>query len=202
MREWCPVRAVAMFLLLTVPLRTIQVRQLDSGEGDEFRIDSSTGDLIKNPRGEKGRMHGVVRRIHDTGLNDSFLGLFINTNKTSAWSRRGRNAGYEIEWENPELLSLLNLLIEWQERANPVLGPRHVNECIDRTLHCSASMADIIPPRYFLFRDPCTSDPEEPVSRIRLEAFFLQLLAECERRLAENGEPIVLITKWKQRVLT
>ena len=196
--DWCPVRAIAVYLLLTVPLRTIQVRQLDSGEGDEYHIDVTTGEEIPNSRGEKGRQFGVLRRIYDTRSSEIFIGLYINTNKTSAPSRRGRNSGYEIPWENKELNSLIRMLVDWQVQQNPVGGPRHVNECIDRTLHCSDAIADVVPPRYFLFRDPCTSDPAEPVSRVRLESFYLALLAECERRMALQGEPITLIKKWKK----
>ncbi|MCV5604413.1 integrase family protein, partial [Escherichia coli] len=36
---WSPVRAVALYLKLELPLRTYQVRMLDSGEADTWRYE-------------------------------------------------------------------------------------------------------------------------------------------------------------------
>ncbi|MBF4332699.1 hypothetical protein EAY29_20925, partial [Vibrio anguillarum] len=43
---WSPVRAMALYLKLQLPLRTFQVRMLDSGEADTWRYES--GQWIKN----------------------------------------------------------------------------------------------------------------------------------------------------------
>ena len=43
---WSPVRAMVLYLKLQLPLRTYQVRMLDSGEADTFRYDN--GQWLEN----------------------------------------------------------------------------------------------------------------------------------------------------------
>lgn len=197
-RVWCPVRASAMITLLTVPLRSIQVRLLDSGQGDELIYDSQSHEFCRNPDGQKDRHFGVLREIFDSTTQTRFTGLFINTNKTQRLYSKGKKGGYEILWENKELNSVLVSLRDWQCRYNPCHDPVHVNELTDRNLHCTESIAPFIPRYFFLFRDPCTKGENEPISYVRLESMFLLLMAETEKRLRAEGEPVTLIKDWEQ----
>ena len=45
--EYNPSRGVMMYMLLTFPLRSMQVRSLDSGLGDGEIYDFKNGDMIK-----------------------------------------------------------------------------------------------------------------------------------------------------------
>lgn len=68
---WSPVKAMVIFMKLHLPLRTYQVRMLDSGEADTWRYESGRWKLNdkhdfalgseKRPFGK-----GIIRRIHDT----------------------------------------------------------------------------------------------------------------------------------------
>lgn len=196
---WCPARAVALTTLLTIPLRSIQVRLLDSGQGDEYIYDPRTHSFISNPVGQSGRRLGVLREIFDSTTQVKYVGLFINTNKTKKIYTKGKKGGYEILWENKELIALFTSLRDWQDRYNPCPDPVHINDLTDRSLHCTDAVAPFIPRYFFLFRDPCTKGPNEPISYVRLCSMFLLLLAETERRLRDQGDPVTLISEWEQK---
>jgi hypothetical protein len=201
-RIWCPVRAVALYLMLWVPLRAIQVRLLDSGEFDEHTYSHEERSFIPNPNGEKGRRLGVFREFPDPrGPDGRFVGLFINTNKTMRLFTGGDRQGFNIQWERPEILQALTLVRDWQQTYNPIPSPVHVNSLQDHTLHAPSEIAAALAGYAFLFRDAASlrASPWEPISYQRLNALFIELCAEAERRLASDGVPIRLIDKWKTK---
>lgn len=204
-REWCPVRAIALYTLLTIPIRGHQCQMLDSGEGDEFVIDSATRQLVRNPmpHAEPGRRAGILREIRDRVDGSTFLGFYINTNKTTAIWNPGQESGYEIPWHNRDLIDRLLSMRDWNHRFNPTQGAHTVNEMSRTALHASEIVAENLPRFHYLFRDPCLNSSEtqtwEPVSPARLTAFFRKVLAEAERRLAADGEDLVLITEWESK---
>ena len=85
---WSPVQAMALFVKLHLPLRTYQVRFLDSGEADTYRYEKGSWIVnkkhvfadqnIKNPIAK-----GVFHRTYDTYTEEYSTGLKINTNKTA-----------------------------------------------------------------------------------------------------------------------
>ena len=67
--EFNPSRAVMLYLMLTLPLRSMQVRFLDSGLGDQENWNFEKGCMVKNEFGEKGRNIGFIQTMFYTGLS-------------------------------------------------------------------------------------------------------------------------------------
>lgn len=111
---WSPVRAVALYLKLQLPLRTYQVRMLDSGEADTHRY--AKGEWVRNASPlAKGNdrnpyQRGVFRQMTDEIKHRRMTGLFINTNKTADKGKDEWSKGYSIPWEHPEVLYWLEKL--------------------------------------------------------------------------------------------
>lgn len=121
---WSPVRAIVLFVKLHLPLRTHQVRMLDSGEADTYRYDNgqwliNTKHIFAKGNSKKPFQKGVFRRICDSMTGADSTGLYINTNKTADISKAELNLGYVIPWENRTVLYWLSKLREWQEKYNP-----------------------------------------------------------------------------------
>lgn len=192
-RTWSPVRAVALLLKLHLPLRTFQVRMLDSGEADSEVFDSSewrknTGPLA--PKGKSRVRRGFLRRLVDTVSGTQFTGLYVNTNKTADIFRSPKDLGYEIPWEHEEAIRLAQYLTEWQREFNPILQPTPWESLHDRTVLRSNSKETLRKrgAACFLFRDPKGVHPAEPVVDSRLQSYWTLLLSELERRVAARGE--------------
>lgn len=83
---WSPVRGVALLVKLTLPLRTFQVRMLDSGEADTWRYSMGNWTLNSSrlAQGSEGRpvQQGVFRRSRPLVDGEAVSTvLYINTNK-------------------------------------------------------------------------------------------------------------------------
>ncbi len=162
---FCPVLPRLLLLMLDLPLRNVQVRRLDSGEGDAERWNPATRGWEANtgPHGNYWKRlgagnprRGCIRRIA-TSEGGSITGLYVNSNKTQD---RGvlfdDTAGYEIPWEHVEVLENLAALRDWQERYNPVSGPLPHAELAPHIFGDEPSKAvrALIPDRFYLFRYP------------------------------------------------
>lgn len=207
---WSPVRAVAVYTKLEVALRTIQVRFLDSGEGDTWRYvwDTQGGRFELNDTpftsGTEARpsQRGVFHRPADV----KGAGLFINTNKTADINKPEDEKGYVIPWTNVELLYWLDMLRNWQERYNPVDGPMPWTELEARYWGSGGRPAEALlaerSPAFFLFRDPTAQgrDRAKPVLDGLMQTLWYKLLARLEADLAKDdkekdsrGNPIHLV---------
>lgn len=207
---WSPVRAVAVYTKLEVALRNIQVRFLDSGEGDTWRYvwDTQGGRFEFNDTsfssGSKVRpsQRGVFHRPADA----NGAGLFINTNKTADINKPEDEKGYVIPWTHVELLYWLEKLRNWQERYNPVDGPMPWTELDARCWGSNGRPAEVLlaerSPAFFLFRDPTEQgrDRAKPLRDGLLQTLWYKLLARLEADLAKDdkekaprGNPIHLI---------
>jgi len=122
---WSPVMAMFLFTKLHLPLRSYQVRFLDSGEGDTWRYEQ--GQWVENTKHafkygsiKRPYQKGVFKRIFDS-MNESYsTGLYISTNKTADQNKEEVQRGYTIPWEHEELLYWLEKLRNWQEKYNPI----------------------------------------------------------------------------------
>src|SRR5262249_4434575 len=125
---WSPVRWVALLIKLILPLRTIQVCMLDSGEADTWwYADGSwgpnTGPLSSGTE-RQSLKQGVFRR--STLISDANLTiLYINTNKTADIARVGSEKGYALPWPiggalHQDVFYWLEKLRNWQEKYNPI----------------------------------------------------------------------------------
>ncbi|MCS3768588.1 hypothetical protein HNP12_002663 [Aeromonas hydrophila] len=198
---WSPVRWVALLVKLILPLRTFQVRMLDSGEADTWRYADGAWKL--NPsrlaQGSERRplQQGVFRR--STALADGeevSTVLYINTNKTADIAKSGPEKGYILPWSSggpvhQDVFYWLEKLRNWQEKYNPVsrrtpwsaLDGRHIKAKSEIQL---ANYPDAC----FLFRLPEVSEDERdfPLSDRTMLSSWFALLEALEWRLADRGE--------------
>ncbi|MDA0383381.1 MULTISPECIES: gamma-mobile-trio integrase GmtZ [Vibrio harveyi group] len=197
---WSPVKAMVIFMKLHLPLRTYQVRMLDSGEADTWRYEN--GQWVLNTKrdfalGSEKRPFGkgIFRHIHDTMTGLHSTGLYINTNKTADQNKDEPERGYIIPWQNEEVLYWLEKLRNWQEKYNPIAKPTDCTTLLKKHTNAKKSnkqlesMGDIA----FLFRDASANgeDKHKPVrGDSNLGRFWYQLLLALENQLAEQGNTL------------
>lgn len=195
---WSPVRSVALLVKLTLPLRTYQVRMLDSGEADTWRYTTSgwirnTGPLASGDERRPVR-RGVFRRVEDYDTREIRTAFYINTNKTADIGKEGNDLGYVIPWQHDELLYWLEKLRNWQEKYNPIKHPTSWDEL--EIKHLGQTKSDVqlqrIPDASFLFRNPAAQgvNRAKPISADGLERHWYDLLTELEHRCASRGETL------------
>ncbi|MCG6373237.1 integrase family protein [Vibrio fluvialis] len=196
---WSPVKAMVIFMKLHLPLRTYQVRMLDSGEADTWRYEN--GQWVANTQhdfalGSEKRPFGkgIFRRIHDTMTGLYSTGLYINTNKTADQNKEELERGYIIPWQNEEVLYWLEKLRNWQEKYNPIDKPTDCSTLLKKHTGVKKSdkqlesMGEIA----FLFRDASAKgeDKFKPISYTAIDSFWYQLLLTLENQLAEQGNTL------------
>lgn len=122
---WSPVMAMFLFTKLHLPLRSFQVRFLDSGEGDTWRYEQgqwveNTKHAFKYGSPKRPYQKGVFRRIYDSMSERFSTGIYVSTNKTADQNKDEIQRGYTIPWQHEEILYWLEKLRNWQEKYNPI----------------------------------------------------------------------------------
>lgn len=195
-RMWFPGPALLLELLLLLPLRSFQARFLDSGEHDETRHCVSPDRILssKNLNGSPKRAEGVLRPFENLS-GEQIFGIHVNTNKTGA----KRNGAYLIPWSSPEIVSLLETMIRWQEMHNP--NPREI-PCTEKHEHekskaRNAGIEKRLKTTVPLFRDPADHDGW-PITRNCLERHWeaVNMAAEAELRKAGRNITLIQTTEW------
>ncbi|ABE43640.1 gamma-mobile-trio integrase GmtZ [Polaromonas sp. JS666] len=196
---WSPVRAVALYVKLELPLRTFQVRMLDSGEADTWRYLHGTqgGSFVLN---DSPLATGSARRPYQRGVfhrnaSESGAGLFINTNKTADITKPENAKGYIIPWAHETVLYWLDKLRQWQERYNPIRAPMAWRDLESKHFGFTPPHPEVLEARgtaCFLFRDAAAEgrDRQKPLTRTALDRPWYLLLARLEQRCAENDETL------------
>ena len=194
---WSPAKSMVIFVKLHLPLRTYQVRMLDSGEADTWRYEH--GQWIVNSKHDftlgtlkRPFAKGVFRRILNNDTQTYKTGLYISTNKTADQNKDELDRGYVIPWENDEVLYWLEKLRNWQEKYNPITNP---TDCVTlkkkhtRTVKSKAQLA-AMGETCFLFRDAAAKgdDRTKPIQTQLLDKIWYQLLLELENQLADRGD--------------
>ncbi|MFL9908775.1 gamma-mobile-trio integrase GmtZ [Paraburkholderia sp. RL17-337-BIB-A] len=198
---WSPVRWVALLVKLILPVRTFQVRMLDSGEADTWRY--AAGNWTLNPsrlaQGSERRplQQGVFRRSDPLADGEAVSTvLYINTNKTADIAKSGADKGYVLPWSfggpvHQDVFYWLEKLRNWQEKYNPVSRRRAWTELDARHIMAKsevqlASYSDTC----FLFRLPETNEGERhlPIRERGLDNCWFSLLEALEQRLHDRGE--------------
>lgn len=188
---WSPVMAMFMFTKLHLPLRSYQVRFLDSGEGDTWRYERGHWvENIKHPfrYGTPKRPYekGVFRRIYDSMTESYATGLYVSTNKTADQNKDEVQRGYTIPWQHEELLYWLEKLRNWQEKYNPInrlvsgteLSTSHIGRV--KSKKQLAEMGEFS----FLFRD---RNSAFPISKQAIKNPWYRLLSKLEDDLFQSG---------------
>jgi hypothetical protein len=194
---WSPVRAVALYIKLELPLRTFQVRMLDSGEADTWRYIHSPGGggfvLNHSPLATGSEKRPSQRGVFHHTANEKEAGIYINTNKTADINKAENEKGYVIPWANDEVLYWLEKLRNWQERYNPIAAPTPWSELESKHFGRTPPHADVLAQRgsaCFLFRDPTDGEGEKPLDSDSLKSIWYKLLARLEKRCADNHETL------------
>ena len=197
---WSPVSAVLLLVKLNLPLRTYQLRMIDSGESDTNRYEG--GLWIPNEKHNFVRgtnktpwQKGVFRQIRTPDTGEWMTGLYVNTNKTADQNRDCLDRGYVIPWEHTEVLFWLNKLRNWQETYNPINTPtcwedleyKHIGSL--KSKNELKQMGDAC----FLFRDPTGNSPydhDKPITTQKVVRHWYALLSELEKRVAARGQKL------------
>lgn len=194
---WSPVRAVALYIKLELPLRTFQVRMLDSGEADTWRYvhAPSGGGFVLNhgPLVTGSEKRPYQRGVFHRSSNEKEAGFYINTNKTADINKAENDKGYVIPWSNDEVLYWLEKLRNWQERYNTISVPTPWTEL-------AAKHFGYTPPHHeelslrgsicFLFRDPTDEKRDRPLVSKSIDALWYKLLVRLEKHCADQGETL------------
>lgn len=196
---WSPVRAMVLLVKLHLPLRTYQVRFLDSGEADTWRYVKDGWVLNKRHPFRNGNEknpwnRGVFRRIRSLDIGDVMTGLYINTNKTADQNKDERERGYTIPWQHTEVLHWLEKLRNWQEKYNPIDQPTPCSELEVKYFGNAKSeqqkrdMGAIC----FLFRDAKGKgeDRFKPITLSMVDGIWYRLLSTLEDRVAARGQTL------------
>ena len=189
---WSPVVSMVLFIKLHLPLRTYQVRMLDSGEADTLRYEH--GEWIKNPHkfALNHYSKGVFRQFKDNATGVESTGLYISTNKTADQNKDEFERGYEIPWQNEDVLFWLERLRNWQEKYNPITKPTDYTTLKKKHLGIVKSEASLsaMGCSCFLFRNASarkTEDRVNPIIDQSIQPFWYKLLHKLERNFLTSG---------------
>lgn len=208
---WSPVRAVALYVKLELPLRTFQVRMLDSGEADTWRYQS--GKWVKNSSSlsigneKRPSQRGVFHR----SSNQEGAGFYINTNKTADISKEENNKGYVIPWTYEPVLYWLEKLRNWQEKFNPISSATPWRELEGKHFGATPPHPEVLEERgasCFLFRNAAGAeiDRSKPICSGHIDRLWYSLLVDLESRclargeVLDDGSPIHFVDQKKERV--
>lgn len=196
---WSPVRSVALYVKLELPLRTYQVRMLDSGEADTWcYVHGPKGgrfELNDSPLSTGSATRPYQRGVFHRSANEVGAGLFINTNKTADINKPESAKGYVVPWAHETVLYWLDRLRQWQERYNPIQKPMPWVELESKHFGVTPPHPEVLASRgtaCFLFRDAASSgnDRQKPLIKDSLERPWYLLLALLEKRGEEHGETL------------
>lgn len=204
---WSPARAVALYIKLELPLRTFQVRMLDSGEADTWRYQEAESRGFKVSKSPLAK--GTSKCPHQQGVflktpNQDGAVLYVNTNKTADIHKPENAKGYVIPWAHKEVLYWLERLRNWQERYNPIQEPTPWASLDHRHFGRTPPNPEFLAARgsaCFLFRDASAEgeDRKKPLLNFAVDRLWYALLSCFETRCAsrvetlEDGTPIRFI---------
>ncbi|AXV16583.1 hypothetical protein CYG48_13330 [Neorhizobium sp. SOG26] len=199
LKIFCPVIPTLLWCSFQMPLRIVQWRRLDSGEGDILRYNSTTkqwedneGPMagywarLANQAPDKVAPKGYVVRLDDD--QGPLVGLWVNTNKTGN--------PYVLPWQHEGVLARLEELREWQEKFNPPRSPLSPEDYLDAAENYPESTKAKLPHIFALFRLPSGKIP----SGSEMQHAWAALMAEVEQRWNERNpdEQIEIVKRQKK----
>ena len=196
---WFPGIAIGLLTKLLLPLRTYQVRMLDSGEMDTYKYvqpdRNMPGEWVKNDshlsRGSEKNPYerGVLRKFKDQTTQLEMTGFFINTNKTADINKEESDKGYSVPWQYEEAQYWLAKLRDWQMKYNPISQPTKWTELTVNQLGHAKDVKILkqMGESAFLFRNPTSMGQEHlPIPAKVFEYFWYKTLKVLEEQL--NGD--------------
>lgn len=196
---WSPVRAVALYLKLELPLRTMQVRMLDSGEADTWLYEHGAegGRFVRNdsPLATGSESRPFQRGVFHRSRGEVESGLYINTNKTADINKPGNGKGYVIPWAHESVLYWLKKLRNWPENYNPISEPMPWRNLERKHFGSTPHHPEVLEARgtaCFLFRDASAmgDDRHKPLPSGAFDRFWYRLLARLQNRCLARGDTL------------
>lgn len=164
-----PAAPTLVQIILKTGMRGASARWLDSGEGDEFSVNSETRASEPNRRSsaEKGRSEGFLRLcLLGDAERSTVMGFYVNSSKTGP---------YEVPWISEDLIGLVEELIRFQSTNFPISGPVEIDNGVGFDSRFKVSKGASFP----LARDP-EYKTGHPISATRLSAYWEKLLVHCQ----------------------
>jgi hypothetical protein len=199
---YCPVIPTLLRNAFDIPLRIVQWRRLDSGEGDVRRFDAdrmawedNTGPMAGYWADREGAPRdGFPERGYAHEFVDGpkkITGFFINTNKTSE--------PYAIPWQHEGVHQRLWKLRQWQEKNNPIKDALRPDEYVDDRTTLSKKTLQRLPdiiPLHRLFPTSARPLPGRIPTTSEMDHAWQEFCAEFQRLWnIENPEnPIELVS--------
>ncbi len=196
---WSPVRAMALYLKLELPLRTHQVFMLDSGEADTWRYmhGPKGGEFVVNdsPLATGSESRPYQRGVFHRSQREAGAGLYINTNKTADINKAEKDKGYVIPWAHEPALYWLEKLRNWQSRYNPITEPTPWSSLEYKHFQSTPPHTMVLEARgtaCFLFRDATAEgdDRYKPLAKLSIQVLWYRLLALLEQRCGQRGDAL------------
>lgn len=192
---WSPVRVVALYLKLELPLRTFQVRMLDSGEADTWRYESGKWCLNDSPLATGSEKRPSQRGVFHRSSNEVGAGFYINTNKTADINTDENAKGYVIPWTYEPVLYWLGKLRNWQEKYNAIGFPTRWKDLELKHFGGTPPHISVLEERgasCFLFRDAAGVGPDrsKPINSHSIDGLWYALLADLEKRCEDKRETL------------
>ena len=180
---WSPVKLVALYTLLRVPLRGQQICWLDSGEADTKIpvMDVNKIKWIENDSvlGKYNKNQSFIRNYP----NDS-PGMFVTTNKTGG-------KPYSVPYMPDDLAYWVIRLREWQAKYNPLTAPTPWTQ-IDLRQRVNKDVLRSRGAQTFLFRDPCNKKGNQH-SPMQTTTAFTRTLPSLLFAIQQPGEELATI---------
>jgi hypothetical protein len=197
--RYCPVIPTLLLTMFILPLRTAQVKRLDSGEGDFERFNGETCRWEQNHGAHAG--HWDRQRKKKDRLTRGYAARFAGEREITGFSVNTNKTGepYQIPWQNVELHAALYKLRLWQEQYNPISGPIGPEKYVDNGRDCPADTLAALPEIFPLFRMPPVPRNvrlNQPPSATQIYNGWHKLLEEVQRRWNEqNPEDLIEIIR-------
>lgn len=181
--RYVPVLPIFFLTMFELPLRAIQVRRFDSGEGDTQTFDGTTLQWTPNTGEHAGYWKDKGERDicgYAHACSPTVVGFEVNTNKHSP--------PFVVPWQNAWLHALLFQLRNWQETWNPIGGPVQL---IYDSNDPEQGAQDRLPVVFPLFRMPGGRDRigVDPIKYTQYIRFWLDLLLEAQNRWNATASP-------------
>lgn len=198
---WNPVIPYLIYTMTEIPWRKIQVKSLDSGEGDSEKYNLVSDTWVQNDSLAAGywERSSIAKRKRRGVLNrdgPDFC-FYVNTNKTSDIKHDfGEMSGYMVPCRYGPLIELFQKLRSLQETYNPLASPTSYSEAavgFGSDLP-PENIINTLPDRFYLFRDANgRSSRVAPPTDNKLLAFWRLLMDELETRLRDQGVDATII---------
>jgi hypothetical protein len=192
---WQPSRGMALYLMVSIPLRLFQVRWLDSGVADEYiwNYGAATPERNVGQLATAGTKNGIFQPDEALVFDGAArISIHVTTNKNQAWRAGSRMAPFNIPWPLDDVYKILEMQRSWAFHVVKNVYSKSVKA--DFTA-ISPEIESLLPEFHPLFRDYSTKAALYPVSRAKVEYLWILVCEEAEKRLKAAGRNIQLVRR-------